>query len=115
MKITRHSEIEKDFKKLKKHFRTPVESLEAWERLFKVKDLEETPAIKRYPGFGAHEIYKARVVPLRENCGKSKGYRVIFELIKKSEEEVCVILCFSRHGIYKTEQELINIVKSRIE
>lgn len=115
MKLVRHSEIEKDFKKLKKHFRAPVESLEAWELLFTVKGLEETQAIDRYPRFGAHEIYKARVVPLHENYGKSKGYRVVFELIKKSEEEVCVILCFSRHGIYKKEQELINIIKERIE
>jgi len=114
MKIVRHSEIEKDFKKLKKHFKTPIESLEAWERLFEIKGLEETPAIDRYSGFGNHEIYKARVVPLRENCGKSKGYRVIFELVKESEE-ICIITCFSRHGIYKKEQELMNLIKERIE
>jgi hypothetical protein len=33
MQISRHYEIEKDLKKLKR-FRAPLESLEAWERLF---------------------------------------------------------------------------------
>ena len=31
------------------------------------------------------------------------------------DEENCKILVFSRHGVYKSEQELINLVKERIE
>lgn len=110
MQIIYHSEIEKDFKSLKR-FPTPKESLEAWERLFCLKGLTETPGIDQCPGFGQSKIYKARVVPLKENCGKSKGYRLIFQLFENGD---CMILVFSRHGIYSCEQDLINLVKSRI-
>ena len=109
MNLTRHEDIEKDLRNLRR-FPAPLESLEAWERLFSLKGLRETPAIDSFPGFGERKIYKARVVPLQENFGKSKGYRVVFEMI---DEENYKILIFSRHGIYKTEQELINLVKAR--
>ena len=99
MEILRHPGIEKDFKDLKR-FHSPKESLEAWERFFVFKGLRETPGIEQYPGFGQYKIYKARVVPLKENCGKSNGYRLIFQIL---EEGVCKILVFSRHGIYKSE------------
>lgn len=111
MNIIRHEYIEKDLKKLRR-FSAPLESLEAWERFFCLKGLNETPGIDIFSGFGEHKIYKARVVPLRENVGKSKGYRVIFQMINKENYK---ILIFSRHGIYKTEQELINLVKERIK
>ena len=109
MNIARHENIEKDLRNLWR-FPAPLESLEAWERLFSLKGLRETPAIDAFPGFGERKIYKARVVPLRENFGKSKGYRVVFEMI---DEENYKILVFSRHGVYKTEQELINLAKAR--
>ena len=109
MNIVWHENIEKDLKKLRR-FPAPLESLEKWERLFYLKGLHETPAIDPFPGFGEHKIYKGRVVPMRENFGKSKGYRVIFQMI---DEENYKILVFSRHGIYKTEQELINLVRER--
>jgi hypothetical protein len=110
MQIIRHAEIEKDFKSLKR-FPTPEESLEAWERLFCLKGLRETPGIDQYPGFGENKIFKARVIPLKENCGKSKGYRLIFQIL---EDESCMMLVFSRHGIYSNEKELISIIKDRI-
>lgn len=110
MDIVWHDGIERDLKRLN-GFPAPRESLEAWQRLFCSKGLKETPAIDSYPGFGDAKIYKGRVVPLRENTGKSKGYRVIFQI---SNVNYCKIIIFSRHGIYKTEQELINIVKQRI-
>lgn len=109
MNIVRHEDIEKDLRNLRR-FQAPLASLEAWERLFCLKGLQETPAIDMFPGFRGRKIYKARVVPLRENVGKSKGYRVIFQIT----EEDCKILVFSRHGIYKSEQELINLVKERL-
>jgi mRNA-degrading endonuclease RelE of RelBE toxin-antitoxin system len=111
MQVIRHTDIEKDFKSLKR-FPTPKESLEAWERLFCLKGLRETPGIDPFPGFGQHKIFKARVVPLGENCGKSKGYRLIFQLL---ENEINIILVFSRHGIYNNEQELIDLIKNRIQ
>jgi len=110
MEIIRHPDIEKDFRNLKR-FPTPQESLEAWERFFVFKGLSETPGIDLYPGFGEMKIYKARVVPLKENCGKSKGYRLIFQIYP---DGVCKILTFSRHGIYKSEQELIDLIRTRI-
>ena len=110
MTIRRHDAIEKDVRNLGR-FPAPKESLEAWERLFCLKGLRETPAIDAFPGFGNARIYKGRVVPLRENVGKSKGYRVIFQML---EDECAVILVFSRHGIYRSEGELISIVKERI-
>jgi len=111
MEIVRHEDIEKDLRNLRR-FPAPLESLEAWERLFSLKGLRETPAIDLFRGFGQIKVYKGRVVPLRENVGKSKGYRVIFQMI---DEENCRILAFSRHGIYKFERELINLVKERID
>lgn len=111
MRIIRHSEIEKDFKKLKR-FSAPRESLEAWERFFCSKGLKETSGITPYPGFSQEKIYKARVVPLKENCGKSKGYRLIFRFLS---DEYYEIIVFSRHGIYKNENELMEIVKNRLE
>ncbi|MFH0739711.1 MAG: hypothetical protein V1819_00370 [bacterium] len=110
METTRHCYIEKDLKTLKR-FSAPRESLEAWERLFCLKGINETPGIERCPGFGVLKIYKARVVPLKENVGKSQGYRLIFKLL---ENNVCEILVFSRHGIYKTEGELLRIIKGRL-
>jgi len=109
MEISRHPDIEKDFRLLRR-FAAPKESLEAWERLFCLKGLRETPAIDQVPGFSARKIFKGRVVPLRENVGKSKGYRVIFEMCG---EDRCVILVFSRHGIYNSEAELIKMIKER--
>ncbi len=111
MEIFRHPDIKKDFRALKR-FAAPEDSLEAWERLFSLKGLRETPAIDAFSGFGERKIYKARVVPLRENVGKSKGYRAVFQMI---DDESCKILVFSRHGIYKSEQELINLVKERVK
>lgn len=111
MNLVRHEDIEKDLRNLRR-FQAPLESLEAWERLFCLKGLRETPAIDLFPGFGERKIYKARVVPLQENVGKSKGYRVVLQII---DEENCKILVFSRHGIYKSEQELINLVKERMD
>ena len=109
MNLVRHEDIDKDLRNLRR-FQAPLESLEAWERLFCLKGLRETPAIDPFPGFGERKIYKGRVVPLKENIGKSKGYRVIFQMIS---EENCKILVFSRHGIYKSEQELIDLVRKR--
>jgi hypothetical protein len=110
MRIERHDGIENDLRNLRR-FAAPLDSLAAWERLFCLKGLRETPAIDPYPGFGERKIYKARIVPLRENVGKSKGYRVIFQML---DDECCKILAYSRHGIYKSEQELISLVKDRI-
>ncbi|MEK7187190.1 MAG: hypothetical protein AAB690_02690 [Patescibacteria group bacterium] len=110
MEIWRHDDIEKDFKKLSR-FSAPQESLEAWERLLLLKGIHETPAIDQIPGFGENKIYKGRVVPLKENVGKSKGYRVIFQIAG----EYYKILVFSRHGIYKTEQELRAIIRMRLK
>lgn len=110
MEIIRHPDIEKDFRGLKR-FPAPKESLESWERLFCLKGIQETPGIKQYSGFSSAKIYKARVIPLKENCGKSDGYRLIFQI---REDGKCKIILFSRHGIYRSEQELINIIKNRI-
>ncbi|MBI3626511.1 hypothetical protein HY224_00505 [Candidatus Uhrbacteria bacterium] len=110
MVVIRHIDIEKDIKDLK-HSAAPRESLDAWQRLFCLKGIKETPAIDPFPGFGGSKIYKARAVPLKENVGKSKGYRIIFQEIQSG---YCRILVFSRHGVYKTEQELIDLIWSRL-
>lgn len=111
MEVFRHDDIEKDFRNLRR-FSAPEESLEAWERLFCLKGLLETPAIDQFPGFGDRKIYKGRVVPLKENVGKSKGYRVIFELCSDGNYKIIV---FSRHGIYHSESELIKLIKNRLD
>lgn len=110
MRISRHYEIEKDLKKLKR-FSSPLESLEAWERLFCSKGLKETPGIKQFSGFGQEKVFKVRVVPIKENCGKSDGYRLILKAIRGDSYEIIV---FSRHGIYKDENELMKIIKNRL-
>ena len=110
MELIRHESIEKDLRNLKR-FSAPTESLEAWERLFSLKGIKETPGIDAFSGFGQHKIYKAKVIPLKENKGKSKGYRLVFEIL---ENNVCKILVFSRHGIYHDEQEIIDLVRSRL-
>jgi hypothetical protein len=110
MQLSRHCEVEKDLKNLKR-FQAPLESLEAWERLFYSKGLKETSGIKQYPGFGQEKIFKARVIPVKENCGKSDGYRLIFKIVSDASYEIIV---FSRHRIYKDESELIKIIKSRL-
>jgi len=111
MELSRHDDIEKDFRNLKR-FLAPKESLEAWERLFCLKGVKETPGIDVFPGFGTFKVYKGRVVPLKENRGKSKGYRVIFVMINESCFKIIV---FSRHGIYHTEKELVDLVRYRLE
>ena len=110
MRIIYHCEINKDYKNLKR-FPAPKKSLEAWERLFCLKGLSETPGIKQYPGFGHYKVYKAKVVPLKENCGKSKGYRLIFQLLQNGD---FMFLILSRHGIYNNEKDLISLIKNRI-
>ncbi len=110
MQLSRHPEIEKDLKKLKR-FQSPLESLEAWERLFCSKGIKETSGIKQCSGFGQEKIFKARVIPLKENCGKSDGYRLIFKVLSGGSYEIIV---FSRHGVYKNENELIKIIKNRL-
>ena len=110
METKRHDAIERDLKALRR-FPAARASLDAWERLYLLKGLHETPAIDQVPGFHARKIYKGRVVPLRENLGKTKGYRVVFEVLDKQESKV---LLFSRHGIYKNEQELIMQIRERL-
>lgn len=110
MEICRHEDVEKDFKHLRR-FPAPQKSLEAWERLFCSKGLNETPGIDPFPGFGDRKIYKGRVMPLRKNIGKSKGYRVVFEMC---DDGSCKIAVFSRHGIYRSENELIKLAKVRL-
>lgn len=110
MELSRHDDLEKDLRNLKR-FPTPKESLAAWERLFCLKGLRETPGIDQFPGFGNFKVYKARVVPLKENMGKSKGYRIIVQMIS---DDCFKVLAFSRHGIYHDEQDLIDIVKARL-
>lgn len=110
MQIIHHLEINKDLKKLKR-FQTPKESLEAWERLFYSKNIKEMPGIKPYPGFGQNKVFKAKVIPLRENCGKSNGYRLVFRIL---DNDLYEILIFSRHEIYKSERDLIKIIKIRL-
>ncbi|MEK7180709.1 MAG: hypothetical protein AAB738_00010 [Patescibacteria group bacterium] len=110
MWISWHGDIEKDLKKLRR-FSAPLESLEAWERYFNLKGLQETPSVESFPGFSERKIFKGRVVPLKENFGKSKGYRVVFEM---QSEDSCFILVFSRHGIYHNEADLIKLVKERL-
>lgn len=110
MEAARHPDINKDFRALKR-FAAPEESLAAWERLFCLKGLRETPAIEPFPGFGSRKVFKGRVVPLKENVGKAKGYRVVFIM---SSNENCVILVFSRHGVYHTEADLIALVQERL-
>jgi mRNA-degrading endonuclease RelE of RelBE toxin-antitoxin system len=111
MEIVWHDDVKKDLKNLR-CYPAPQASLEAWQRLFCLKGINEMPAVDLYSGFGDLKIYKARVVPLQENVGKSKGYRLIFQIAPRGD--CCVILIFSRHGIYKTEQELIELIKTRI-
>lgn len=116
MKVEWHCDIEKDLKSLKR-FLTPRESLEAWERLFIAKGLREISGIDSFPGFGMGKIYKARVVPLRENIGKSGGYRVIFQIVEDencSNEDICKIIAFVRKNNYK-ESGLITIIKERYD
>lgn len=108
--MIRHADIGKDLRNLKR-FLTAVDSLEARERLFIAKGLQETPGIDQYAGFGNSRVFKARVVALRENVGKAKGYRLVFRL---RPDHSCQILAFSRHGIYKSEQELMDIVRTRL-
>ncbi len=111
MGILYHNELKKDLKKLGKKFPAPQESLGSWLLLFETKGLAEIHGVDKYPRvFSSHDIYKARVVPVKEKCGKSGGYRLIFELRGRD----LIILCFSRHGVYKSEQELISIVKYRL-
>jgi len=51
MNVVRHEDIEKDLRNLRR-FSAPLESLEAWERFFSLKGVQETPGIDRFPGFG---------------------------------------------------------------
>ncbi len=111
MTVYRHGDISKDLRRLRK-FSAAEESLLAWERLFELKALSETPGIERMPGFGDRKIYKARVVPLKENVGKSKGYRAIFEIFDDGIE--CRILVLSRHGIYHSEGDLVKLIHERL-
>jgi mRNA-degrading endonuclease RelE of RelBE toxin-antitoxin system len=111
MKIVWHDNVENDLKSLRR-YPAPRTSLEAWQRLFCLKGIKEMPAIDLFPGFGDVKIYKGRVVPLQENVGKSKGYRVIFQI--NDQDDCCLILIFSRHGIYKTEKELMDKIKQRL-
>ncbi|OGY90930.1 MAG: hypothetical protein A3H70_01805 [Candidatus Komeilibacteria bacterium RIFCSPLOWO2_02_FULL_48_11] len=110
MEVERHADIAKDFKKLKR-YPAPQESLDAWCRLFCSKGLRETPGIDAFNDFGNLKVFKARAIPLRENAGKSHGYRLIFQL---TSIDKCRVLVFSRHGIYHDEKELISTIKYRL-
>lgn len=109
--IHRHSGITGDLKRLRK-FPRPDASLESWEMLFRAKGFRGVPGIDRYPGFGGREIYKARVIPLGENVGKSSGYRLIFEHVTDTTYRVLV---FSRHGECRHEHELQRLIRERLK
>src|SRR3989338_3599091 len=70
MNVVRHEDVEKDLRNLRRSS-APLESLEAWERFFSLKGVQETPGIDRFPGFSEHKIYKGRVVPFRTGIDKS--------------------------------------------
>lgn len=109
--IHRHSGITGDLKRLR-NFPRPDASLESWEMLFRAKGFHGVPGIDRYPGFGEREIFKARVVPLGENVGKSSGYRLIFERLVNGT--FCTLV-FSRHAQYKHERELQQLIRERLK
>lgn len=111
MQILDHAELVKDVKKLKR-YPSAQASLDAWKRLFEAKGLNETPGIAAYPGFGGAKIFKARVIPLKEQVGKSDGYRLIFQI---RSDGAHVIIVFSRHGIYHDERELAALIKQRVQ
>jgi mRNA-degrading endonuclease RelE of RelBE toxin-antitoxin system len=113
LEIKCHSDIDKDLKNLKK-CADPLGSLESWERLFLVKGIKETTGIDPYPGFGGNNIYKARVIPLKEKCGKSGGYRLIFQVISEGE---ILLLVYYRHsaGKLKKESDVVKEIKSRLK
>ena len=52
----------------------------------------ETPAIEQYPGFGIRKIFKGRIVPLKENVGKSKGYWATKKTVNYANENTEVIM-----------------------
>ena len=108
----RHPRIEKDFKRLAKHYPTPIESLEAWERLASAVGIGGLTSCWRYPGFGAQEVFKARVQALKEKHGKSSAYRLIFK--KEGNGETYILLCLTRHEEYKNERDLIALIKERL-
>ena len=110
MQIINHEELAKDLKKLKR-YPSAEQSLDAWKRLFEAKGLRETPGVVSYPGFGGAKVFKARVIPLKENVGKSDGYRVIFQLCTDGAYRVLV---FSRHGTCHDERELMTLIKQRL-
>lgn len=111
--FVRHPSIEKDIKRLGKHYPAPSESLEAWERLAAAVGLNGFAShCARYPGLGAHIVFKARVQALKEKHGKSSAYRLIFR--KTDDGEQYEFLVLTRHEEYKNERDLIALVKERL-
>jgi hypothetical protein len=89
--VIRCPDIKKDIKALRKKYLHAEDDLCAAERL--LENGKELRHVKKYGGFGSKEIYKARYVNQDlGNQGLSSGYRIVYEMSKITDSDMCYII-----------------------
>ena len=110
--IKRHPELAKDLKQLGKKYPSVGKDLVYVERLLAIGfSLPQTYA---YKGFGARRLFKTRVENTSVSRGKSKGYRLIYELIVEEDDEGYELLLLYDHNTFKTELDVRKKLRARL-
>lgn len=112
MVVRRHPDLARDLKALGRKYRSVAQDLVYAERLLAIR--QSIPETTPYPGFGTHRVYKTRVVNTSIPYGKSKGYRLIYELVAVEENESLEIVLLYDHTTYPDEAEVQRQVRSRL-
>lgn len=112
MIVRRHSDLVRDVKALGKKYRSVAQDLIYAERLLAIG--QSIPETTPYPGFGIHRIYKTRVVNTSIPYGKSKGYRLIYELVVVEEDESLELVFLYDHTTCSDEAEVKREVRTRL-
>ncbi len=110
--IKRHPELAKDLKQLGKKYPSVGQDLVYVERLLAIG--HSFPHTDAYKGFGARRLFKTRVENTSVSRGKSKGYRLIYEVVVEEDDEGCELLLLYDHNAFKAELDVRKELRARL-
>lgn len=110
--VRRHPYLAKDLKRLGKKHRSVAQDLVYAERLLSAG--QTLPETTPYPGFGQRKVFKTRVINTSIASGKSKGYRLIYELVAAEDDNNIELVLLYDHTTHTDESEVWREIRVRL-
>lgn len=110
--VRRHADIARDLKQLGKRFRTVSIDLLYAERLLATGIT--LPQTNPYKGFGNRVVYKTRVENTSIASGKSKGYRLVYEIVLADTGHCIDLILLYDHKTRAKEDDVRKAVHTRL-